>query len=310
MATTTRTPPSILRLTDSLRHAGADAGTRVRLLGAAGCLGLLAAAFWSNLGHFFYTWVHDDNYSHGFLVPLISLYFARQAARRGPVEVRSGVGLGAGLLAVAIAGRLATVVIPVGFVADLSLLLALAGLCALIAGTDALRRYRFALFFLVFMVPLPIALYTKIASPLQLLASRIASSALNATGVPVLCDGNMLTLPGNVRMFVAEACSGMRQLTGFLALTAAVAYLSARPAWYRVAVVASAVPIAITANVTRVTLTGYIMHYLNQQYASGTYHTAEGLLMMGFGLALLRGGCWVFDQVAELLPPSPSPAKT
>ena len=57
-------------------------------------------------------------------------------------------------------------------------------------GTDALRRYGFAIFFLVFMVPLPIALYAKIASPLQLMASQAATIVLNATDVPVLCEGN------------------------------------------------------------------------------------------------------------------------
>jgi exosortase/archaeosortase family protein len=105
-------------------------------------------------------------------------------------------------------------------------------------------------------------------------------------------------------MFVAEACSGMRQLTGFLALTAAVAYLSARPWWYRGAILASAVPIAITANVARVILTGYIMYFVDPTYASGTFHTVEGLLMMAFGLSLLRGEYWVLDQVAALLRPA------
>jgi exosortase/archaeosortase family protein len=97
----------------------------------------------------------------------------------------------------------------------------------------------------------------------------------------------------------------MRQLTGFLALTAAVAYLSARPAWYRLAVVTSAVPIAMSANIARVILTGYLMHYVNPQFASGTYHTAEGLLMMAFGLSLLRAGCLVLDLVLDLTKPAP-----
>ena len=110
---------------------------------------------------------------------------------------------------------------PIFFLADLALLLGLAGLFALLFGTTALKRYWFAFFFLVFMVPLPVALYSKIASPLQLLASRVASTVMNATGVPVLCEGNRMTLPGGVQMFVAEACSGMRQMTGFLALTTA-----------------------------------------------------------------------------------------
>ena len=62
-------------------------------------------------------------------------------------------------------------------------------------------------------------------------------------------------------------------------------------------VVASAVPIAMTANIARVMLTGYIMYFVNPQYASGTFHTVEGLLMMGFGLLLLNAECWLLDQV-------------
>ncbi|MBV8383780.1 MAG: exosortase/archaeosortase family protein [Planctomycetaceae bacterium] len=285
------------------REALADPERRAPLIGGISCLGLLCLIFGSNLEHFVRVWRTDENYSHGFLVPLISLYFADQAARRGPVPFRSGVGIGLGLLGFSMAGRLATVLVPVGFLGDLSFLLGAAGLCALLAGTDALRRYGFAIFFLIFMVPLPIALYTKIASPLQLMASQVATVVLNATGVPVLCEGNRLTLPGGVQMFVAEACSGMRQLTGFLALTVAVAYLSTRPSWYRAAVVAAAVPIAITANVARVILTGYIMHHLDPNFASGTYHTIEGLLMMAFGLSLLRGWCWVLNQVSNLAGP-------
>ncbi len=105
-----------------------------------------------------------------------------------------------------------------------------------------------------------------------------------------------MTLPGGLQMFVAEACSGMRQLTGFLALTTAVAYLSTRPVWYRIVIIISALPIALSANIARVMLTGYIMHFVNPQFALGTYHTLEGLLMMGFGLLLLHCECVILDQ--------------
>lgn len=274
-------------------------GSRGTLFGAAAAISLLALIFWSNLRHFLYSWSTDENYSHGFLVPFISLYFANQAAARGAVRVGGGVALGLALLCGALLLKLATVVIVVGTLGDLALLASLAGVCALLCGNEALRRYGFAIGFLVFMVPLPVALYAMIASPLQLMVSQFSSVVLNATGVPVLTEGNMMTLPGGVRMFVAEACSGMRQLTGFLALTAAVAYLANRPRWYRGAVVASALPIALTANIARVTLTGYIMYYVNPAYASGAYHTIEGLIMLGFGLALLRAGCWGLDVVLE-----------
>src|SRR4051812_7663265 len=71
-----------------LLAAAARPETRTVLLAAAGCLGLLGLIFGANLEHFVHTWSTDENYSHGFLVPVISLYFANQAARRGPVAVR------------------------------------------------------------------------------------------------------------------------------------------------------------------------------------------------------------------------------
>ena len=264
--------------------------------------------FWKNIVHFGLSWSTDENYSHGFLVPLISLYFANMAAERGPLE--GAWGRLVVWLATCWAGsmlvKLATVVVVVGALGDLAFIVAIARRCrGCWRASMCLKRYGFAIAFLVFMVPLPVALYATIASPLQLLVSRVASVLLNATGVPVLTEGNMMTLPGGVQMFVAEACSGMRQLTGFLALTAAVAYLSGRPIWYRAAVVGSAVPIAMTANVARVTLTGYIMYYVNPHFASGTFHTLEGLVMLGFGLSLLRAGCWVLDQIMAATAPDP-----
>ena len=283
-----------------IRSAWDDPDGRPALLGAVGASGLLGVLFWRNLLHFVQVWANEENYSHGFLVPLISLYFANEAARRGPVPVRSGARLGSALIGLGLAIKLTTIVIPFPVASDYGLLLALAGICALLAGTGALRRYWFAFFFLGFMVPLPVALYSMIANPLQHQVSQLATSMLNLVGIPALCDGNMITLPGDNQLFVAEACSGMRQLTGFLALTTAWAYLTARPAWNRALLVLSSIPIAMTANVVRVTLTGAITYLLDPSYASGAFHTVEGLAMMGLGLMMLATFSWTLDQLALL----------
>jgi exosortase len=280
--------------------AAADSTQRASFLCGLVCLGMFARIFWDNLGHFYYAWTTDENYSHGFLVPLISLYFANRVASSGPIPIRGGTWLGSSLLFVSLVLRLLTIPLPIPFLSDVALLIGLTGLFTIMMGATALKRYWFAFFFLVFMVPLPIALYSKIASPLQLFASRVASALMTATGVPVLCEGNKMTLPGGIQMFVAEACSGMRQLTGFLALTAAVAYWTKRPPWYRVVIVISALPIALSANIARVMLTGFIMHFVNPEFALGTYHTIEGLLMMAFGLLLLQAQCWLLDQVCQI----------
>jgi exosortase len=282
-----------------LSHDMADPRQRIFWFAALGCIGLFTRLFWNNLGHFYYAWTTDENYSHGFLVPMISLYFAVLVGRSGPVPVRAGQWVGSLLLIIALLGRLVTIPLPIPFLGDIAFLIGLAGLFTLVCGTTAMRRYWFGFFFLIFMVPLPIALYSKIASPLQLLASRVASTVMNASGVPVLCEGNRMTLPGGLQMFVAEACSGMRQLTGFLALTTAVAYLTVRPVWYRITIIISALPIALSANIARVMLTGYIMHFINPQFALGTYHTLEGLLLMGFGLFLLHCECTILDHIFQ-----------
>jgi len=310
-------------LAAALTAAVADPKNRPVVLGAGLCLILFVGLFQESIRHFHYAWTTDDNYSHGFLVPFISLYFAVRIfqSRREPLPERSGTALGGLMLAAALAVHLLTIPLPIPFLGDLALLGALAGGFAMLAGTAALKRYWFPFFFLIFMVPLPIALYTKIASPLQLLASQTASTFMNASGVPVLREGNRMTLPGGVQMFVAEACSGMRQLTGFLALAAAVAYLCGRPTWYRIVVVASALPIALFANIMRIVITGYIMHFVNPAYAVGAYHTLEGILLMAFGLLLLNSVCAAMDlfldkpaadeaEAAEsLIPRPPDPGR-
>lgn len=287
-------PQSLPPLAEQIRSAWNQPSTRPAVLGALGCLGLLGMLYWPNLRYLVYVWSNDANYSHGFLVPFISLYFANEAARLGPIADRPATLLGVFLLAIAVLGRLATILVPVGLVGDLAFVIGLAGVVALLAGRGALRRFGFALAFLLFMIPLPVHLYTMVANPLQTLVSQVASAILNAGGIPVLCEGTHMTLPGDVKMFVAEACSGMRQMTGFLALTTAVAYLWPRPVWYRAVLVASSLPVALTANVTRVVLTGILMNY-DPALAQGMFHTLEGLLMMGFGLALLWGECQILD---------------
>jgi len=262
-------------------------------------MGGFAYIFGDSFRHFYYVWTTDENYSHGFLVPLISLYFANRLAAAGSIPIRRGIWIGTLLLVLSLSVRLITIPLPIPFLTDVALLIGLVGLFTLILGASAFKHYWFAFFFLIFMIPLPIALYSNIASPLQLLASHVASALMNASGVPVLCEGNKMTLPGGIQMFVAEACSGMRQLTGFLALTSAVAYWTKRHAWYRAVIVLSALPTALSANIGRVMLTGYIMHFVNPQFAVGTYHTAEGLLMMAVGLLMLQAECWALDQVCR-----------
>ena len=296
------TPVSAIRsaeegLVPLARELFANPETRAAACASGLCLALWVGVFWATLTNLVFVWRTNENYGHGFLVPLMSLYFANEALKRGRPRIRGGMALGLGLLAVSILRRWAAVLVPVGVVGDLSLLIGLAGIVTMLAGVDALKRFWFPLAFLLFMVPLPVAVYTAIANPLQLMVSKIATALLTLMGIPAYCEGNMMTLAGGIRMFVAEACSGMRQLTGFLALSAAIAYLAQRPWWYRAFLILASIPIALTANVIRVVATGWIMFKVDPKYASGSFHTIEGLALMGLGLGMLLGIQWIVDQL-------------
>ena len=120
-----RTSPPLLEL---LKGAWTDPTHRASIVGAVASLGLLAILFWVNLVHFIQVWSTDENYSHGFLVPFLSLFFANEAARRGPVAVLAGIRLGSSLIAVGLGIKLATILIPFPAASDYGFILALAGL--------------------------------------------------------------------------------------------------------------------------------------------------------------------------------------
>src|SRR5271157_5809435 len=99
-------PDSLLTL---ITRSATDPADRAWWAGALLCLALFVRVFWDNLGHFYYAWTTDENYSHGFLVPLISLYFANQAATRGKLPIRGGSWAGSLMLLFALLARLLSI---------------------------------------------------------------------------------------------------------------------------------------------------------------------------------------------------------
>jgi exosortase len=263
---------------------------------------LLAAVYVETLSSLIHRFSNDENYSHGFLVPFASLYLLHQRleepAPAGWRRRRGSMALGLGMLILAMMLLLGTTIVPSLVGECLSLLLALAGV-ALMAGGWLGWYYLWApIAFLVFLIPWPSALYSQAAFPLQLLVSQSSSVILELAGIPVLRDGNVLYLPGQA-MHVAQACSGLRQLTAFLAMAACAALLVRRPAWYRAALLLSAVPIAVSVNVFRVTLTSVVTYAGYGAYTEGFLHTAEGMITIVLGLGVLSLVMALLDWLVE-----------
>ncbi|MGL5095461.1 MAG: exosortase/archaeosortase family protein [Planctomycetia bacterium] len=265
---------------------------------AVGLTAAWIASYWNTFSVLVQRWSGDPNYSHGFVVPLVSLYLLWQQPLPVGDRPRGGWFVGAAAVVAGVALRWITLLLPSLLLECTSMLLMLGGLVILLGGWAWWRRAWPALSFLVFMIPWPRALYSRVAFPLQLFVSHVASVLLQLAGIPVLQDGNLIHLPAET-MHVAEACSGLRQLTAFLAICTCAALLMRRPMWYRTFVLASAVPIAVVINVVRVTGTGLVIQFGDKAWTEGLLHTAEGLVMVGLGLGLLMLELKLLDWLLE-----------
>ena len=167
-----------------------------------------------------------------------------------------------------------------------SLIVIIAGLILFHLGTHVFRAILFPLAFLFFMVPLPGIIFYAVTFPLQRLAAEQAAWTLDALGVPVLLDGNIIHL-AQLSLGVTEACSGIRSLISLFAGAVAWAYLLLPVGWPMLVFVAATVPITIFANAARVVLTGLIGQYFGVQYASGFFHEFAGWAIFIFAFVSL-----------------------
>ena len=221
-------------------------------------------------------WYHDSNYSHGFLVPLVSVYLLwqkREELKKTPamIDPLGMIFVVFGLL-LFILGNGAAEYFTVRF----SFVVTLAGLVFLLFGREILKKVWFELFFLLFMIPIPYVIYYALTFPMQLLASKITAGVLNAIGMAVVRQGNIIHIDG-YSLEVAEACSGMRSLVSLLALGALYAYLTQRHFWSKLTLFLSTIPIAVAANVFRVFITSLLAYTVTQEVTVEPLHSILGL---------------------------------
>jgi exosortase len=165
----------------------------------------------------------------------------------------------------------------------------LAGLVWTFWGLRRLRTLAFPLVLLMTMVPLPAILYNRLAAPLQLFASEIATNSLQWIGIPVFRDGNIIHL-AHTSLGVAEACSGLRSISSLSVLALVLGYLLNPRPLARVVLFFLAIPTAIAVNVLRIVGTALVAEQ-DPQLAEGFYHTFSGWLvfLVGFGGLYVQG---------------------
>jgi exosortase len=255
------------------------------LLGAAAAAVFLWA-YWATLGGLAEKWSNSPQYAHGFLVPAFAAFILW--VRRGQLktELVRPCAWGLALLAATEALRVAGAYFYFPWFDAVSLLPALAGLFLLLGGWHVLRWAWPAVGFLFFMLPLPYLVESAMAHPLQNLATQVSTYLLQTMGFPAFAEGNIIVLT-EARVGVAEACNGLGMLVIFFAVSTTVAFIVREPLWEKLVLVASAVPIALFANVLRITATAAGSQMIGAERAHAVFHDGGGWLMMPLALLLL-----------------------
>jgi len=269
---------------------------------------LFVAVNWRLFGPLVGTWIHDTNWTHGFVIPLFSLYlmYVRRDELLSVSRRVSLVGLPLVVLSI-LAIMISFAWLKTLWLCELSMIALLFSLVLYLGGWQVIRLTWLPIVFLVFAMPIPDLLYSRIAVPLQEFAAKFSSLLLQLAGVEIEVSASNVVVTGfsgkHYPLTVAEACSGVRSLMAFLALGVAWAYLENRPIWQRVALVASAVPVAILCNVLRVAITTTMYVLDLPELGQDFMHTFAGMLMLIPAALMFWGISWflrsLFVEVDE-----------
>jgi exosortase len=228
-------------------------------------------------------WTFDDDVSHGPFVPVVAGYIAWQRRKQFLDTPAEPNYWGLAIVCWAVLQMLAGTLGAELFLQRTSFIIAIAGMVLLLGGTRILKLAGFPIFLLLFMIPLPKVVYGQITLPLQLFASSCAEQVLTILNIPVLREGNLIELSVRAAdgsefiktLNVVEACSGIRSLMALSFLGLVYGFFFDSKPWMKWALLATTIPIAITANASRVALTGILTEY-NPNLADGFFHMLEG----------------------------------
>lgn len=255
-----------------------------RLVAGAAVAAVLGWAYGASLMNLVGRWWNEPDYVYGFLVIPFAVTLLWLRAAQMPKTARGSLW-GLPFLGLAAGMRFASAYFQYTLIDPLSLVPCLAGITVLTLGWDGLRWAWPSIVYLVFMVPLPGFLASLLSQPLQLIGASTSTYLLQTFGIPAVARGTVIALSQS-DLGVEEACSGLRMLMLFLAVCTAAALVMHRDPWQRVVLVLSSVPIAVIANVLRITITGILYETSGAEWAEIVFHDLAGWLMMPLAVIL------------------------
>jgi len=263
------------------------------------CVALLLAIFtyWNGLTEVTFRWERQEEYSHGFLIPLVTLYILWEKA--GLLKVSVGPPMWSGVVVI----LAAIILFLIGEISALFLLiqysfvLVLIGLSLITIGRAT--KYTIApILLLLFAIPLPYVIEVVLTAKLQLISSSLGVSFIRWFNIPVYLEGNVIDL-GVFQLQVVEACSGLRYLFPLMSLGFIAAYFYQAAFWKRSVVFLATIPITILMNSFRIGAIGVMVDNWGISMAEGFLHDFEGWIIFMACSVILVLLIWLMEKLTN-----------
>lgn len=232
-------------------------------------------------------WMGNDYYSHGLLIPPVSLFLIVQRFRKDdalPWPPAGGSNLGLLLLIPSLLLYLYFLNGKAYYLAAFAMIGMIGGIIWTLAGTETIRKLAFPVAYLVFMVPVPFI--ERSTLPLAMFTGVCSTGLVGLLGLEMTVVGNSVTLP-NADLIIGAQCSGINSLIALLALTTLAAYLFDGPWWGRIGLVALSIPLAMLGNILRVASLILVAAWQGADAAFIFYHDYSGPVFFVLMLLLL-----------------------
>lgn len=260
--------------------------------------------YWLGFGSLVRAWATPE-YSHGPLIPLISLYlFLRELRHSPPAPTGTpanrlpGIGLILFAMMLGIFGNL----VQIPDVVTYAFILWVGGVVLTGFGWSQGRLHWKPVLHLIFMLPLPQFVYWKLTIFLQLVSSELGVWFVEMAGIPVFLEGNVIDL-GVYKLQVAEACSGLRYLFPILSFSYLFSILYRGPLWHKAVLLLMAAPLTVFMNSFRIGMIGILVNYYGIEQAEGFLHFFEGWVIFGACVGIL----FLTAIALQRLTPNPMP---
>ena len=256
-------------------------------------LGLLSYLCLDGLSWMLHAWERDE-YSHGYFIPLVSIYLVwckREILSR---EMENGSLIGLLVLSFSIliwlVGEISSIVTLIQY----AFLAGLFGLALLAVGLRGVKVIWAALFYLIFMIPLPNFVFFNLSQDLQLISSAIGVMVIRLFDISVFLEGNVIDL-GVYQLQVVEACSGLNYLFPLMSFGFLIAYIYKGPSWQKLIIFISTMPITVLMNSFRIGVIGVTVEYFGIAAAEGFLHDFEGWIIFMSCICILLIEIYLFS---------------